>query len=122
MADYVIFAGVNGAGKSTLYNKGYVIHLYYIGLESPDISKERIRNRVLKGGHDIPSDVIDKRYIETFENLKKLLPLVDYARIYDNTEKYKLCYGKFSNSYIKICERNPKWLEKILKDMEIEKQ
>lgn len=97
--------------------KGYKLHLYYIGLESAEISKERIKNRVLKGGHDIPSEVIDKRYKETFENLKEILPLVDYARIYDNSNRYKLCYSKFSSSYIKVCDKTPLWLEKVLKDI-----
>lgn len=97
--------------------KGYTIHLYYVGVENSGIAKERVKNRVLKGGHDIPADVIEKRYIETLENLKEILPLVDYAKIYDNTEKYKLCYSKFSNSYIKVCDKVPNWLDKILKEI-----
>lgn len=97
--------------------KGYTLHLYYIGLESAEISKERIKNRVLNGGHNIPSDVIDKRYKETFENLKEILPLVDYAKIYDNSNKYKLCYAKFSSSYIKVSNDTPLWLENVLKDI-----
>jgi len=97
--------------------KGYIVHLYYVGVENPDIAKERVKNRVLKGGHDIPDDVIERRYIETLEHLKEVLPLVDYAKIYDNTEKYKLCYGKFSNSYIKVCDKVPNWLDKILKEI-----
>lgn len=97
--------------------KGYTIHLYYVGVESSDIAKKRVKNRVLKGGHDIPDDVIEKRYVETLENLKEILPLVDYAKIYDNTEKYKLCYGKFSNSYIKVYDKVPNWLDKILKEI-----
>lgn len=97
--------------------KGYTLHLYYIGLESAEISKERIKNRVLNGGHNIPSDVIDKRYKETFENLKEILPLVDYAKIYDNSNKYKLCYAKFSSSYIKVSNDTPLWLKNVLKDI-----
>ena len=63
--------------------KGYTIYLYYIGVDSPAIAKERIKNRVLKGGHNIPEEVVEKRYYETLENLKKVLPLADYVRIYD---------------------------------------
>lgn len=99
--------------------KGYTLHLYYVGIESPEISKERIKNRVVKGGHDIPADVVEKRYIETLENLKEILPLVDYAKIYDNTKNYKLCYAKYSNSYIKVCNKTPNWLSKILKEIRI---
>ena len=52
---------------------GYKIYLYYIGVDSPEIAKERVRNRVLKGGHNISSEVIEKRYYESLENLKKII-------------------------------------------------
>jgi len=61
--------------------KGYTLHLYYVGIESPEISKERIKNRVVKGGHDIPADVVEKRYIETLENLKEILLFTDKSDI-----------------------------------------
>lgn len=94
--------------------KGYTIHLYYVGVESSNIAKERVKKRVEKGGHDIPSDVIEKRYIESLKNLKTVLEMVDYAKIYDNTEIFKLCYSKFLDKYIKVCEDTPLWLEKVL--------
>lgn len=59
--------------------------------------------------------MIEKRYVETLENLKIILPLVDYAKIYDNSEIYKLCYTKFGSEYIKVCEEVPEWLREILK-------
>ena len=34
--------------------KGYTIHLYYVGVDSPEIAKQRVKNRVKRGGHDIP--------------------------------------------------------------------
>ena len=95
--------------------KGYIIHIYYVGVNSPEIAKQRVKNRVKRGGHDIPESVIEKRYVETLENLKIILPLVDYAKIYDNSEIYKLCYTKFGSEYIKVCEEIPKWLREILK-------
>ena len=100
--------------------KGYIIHLYYVGVNSSEIAKQRVKNRVKRGGHDIPEDVIKKRYIETLENLKIVLPLVDYAKIYDNSELYKLCYTKLPLKYIKVCEKTPKWLEKVLKEIGVE--
>ena len=93
--------------------KGYIIHLYYVGVNSPEIAKQRVKDRVKKGGHDIPEDVIEKRYIETLKNLEAILPLVDYAKIYDNSGIYKLCYTKFGSEYIKVCEEVPEWLKQI---------
>ena len=100
--------------------KGYTIHLYYVGVNSPEIAKQRVKNRVRRGGHDIPEDIIEKRYAETLENLKTALPLADYAKIYDNSEIYKLCYTKLPLKYIKVCEKTPEWLEKILKEIGVE--
>lgn len=79
MATYTIFAGVNGAGKSIVRNikkakeKGFYVVMNYIGLDTPDIAKERVKIRVLKGGHGIPEDAIERRYYESLENLKELL-------------------------------------------------
>lgn len=94
--------------------KGYTIYLYYIGVDSPAIAKERIKNRVLKGGHNIPEEVVEKRYHETLENLKKVLPLADYVRIYDNSKNYKLCYYRNKIWNKTFSQDLPKWLEGII--------
>ena len=94
--------------------KGYTIYLYYIGLNSPEIAKERIKNRVLNGGHDIPKEVVEKRYYETLENLKKVVPLADYVRIYDNSKNYKLYYYKNKTWDIVLSQDLPKWLDGII--------
>mgnify|MGYP002802011653 CR=1 FL=1 len=82
-------------GKSVINNlqkaqrRGYVIELHYVGLNSADLAKERVRFRVSHGGHGIPEELIEKRYEDSLSNLKKVLPLCDLAVIYDNTEKFR---------------------------------
>ena len=56
---------------------------------SPEIAKERIKNRVLRGGHDIPEKIVEKRYNESLENLSKVLNKFDNVTVYDNTKEYK---------------------------------
>lgn len=41
---------------------GYYIRLYYIGISSAEESIKRIENRVAKGGHDIPSEDVHRRF------------------------------------------------------------
>jgi len=41
---------------------GYSVVLIYFWLESPELAKARVRARVEKGGHNIPQDVIERRY------------------------------------------------------------
>ena len=39
---------------------GYELQLFYVGVNSPEIAKERIKNRVEKGGHYIENNIKNK--------------------------------------------------------------
>lgn len=67
---------------------GYYIKLYYIGLDSVDESIWRIKNRVSKGGHDIPEADVRRRYEKRFEALKEILPYCNEAVFVDNFNGY----------------------------------
>lgn len=43
-------------------SQGYSITLLYFWLNSPSLAIERVAARVATGGHDIPADVIKRRY------------------------------------------------------------
>ena len=61
--------------------------LVYFWLNSVDLAIERVRTRVISGGHDIPDETIRRRYITGLENLSKIyLPICDYWMIFDNSE------------------------------------
>src|SRR5882762_3342627 len=42
--------------------QGYTIVLLYFWLESIELAKARVKERVAKGGHNIPATVIERRY------------------------------------------------------------
>lgn len=66
--------------------KGYSITLLFFWLQSIELAKERVRMRVLEGGHNIENDVIERRYKNGLKNLFELyLPIVDNAFIFDNS-------------------------------------
>jgi len=44
----------------------------YIGVENVEIAKERVKIRVSKGGHGIPSEAIERRYIDSLVNLNSI--------------------------------------------------
>lgn len=53
------------------------------------MAKERVKTRVVEGGHDIPIKVIERRYFNGINNLFDIyLDIVDSALIFDNS------YGK----------------------------
>ena len=54
--------------------EGYSIVLVYVWLQSADLAKQRVEKRVKEGGHNIPTAVIERRYVigkENFINLYK---------------------------------------------------
>jgi len=41
-------------------NDGYKVTLLFIWIDSPATAMQRVAERVVKGGHDIPSGVIER--------------------------------------------------------------
>ncbi len=49
-------------------------------------AKERVKTRVIEGGHNIPEDVIARRYVKGIKNLFDIyLPIVNRCLIFDNS-------------------------------------
>lgn len=66
---------------------GYEIRLDYLWIGDPGITKERIIQRVAKGGHDIPDEVQRRRFRIGIRNLlTHYRPLLDRWRLFDNTD------------------------------------
>ena len=53
-------------------------------INTDEIVKERVKIRINKGGHGISEEDIERRYVETFKNLKDVLKYCDLARILVN--------------------------------------
>ena len=65
--------------------------MLFFWLESPAFAKERVVNRVKEGGHNIPEDVIERRYWLGLKNLFEIfMPIVDTWSLYDNNAKTEL--------------------------------
>ena len=65
--------------------KGYKVTLLYFWLNSPELAVERVARRVREGGHNIPKDVIYRRYEKGLKNLFNIfIPIVDSWMIVDN--------------------------------------
>ena len=77
--------------------KGYFVTLLYFWLPTPEQAIERVATRVSEGGHNIPSDVIRRRYANGIRNLTTLYtPICDYWTIYDNSAAdgiHKVAWG-----------------------------
>jgi predicted ABC-type ATPase len=72
---------------NTLALKGYEFQLMFLWLQSAELAVERVRQRVLSGGHDVPENVIRRRYEKGLKNFTKLYqPLADSWAVYDNSD------------------------------------
>jgi predicted ABC-type ATPase len=84
--------------------KGYFVTLVFFWLNSPELAIERVKTRVNSGGHDIPENVINRRYWAGISNLSKLyVPISDYWLIIDNSEPpFQVIAEGFKNDVTEI--------------------
>jgi predicted ABC-type ATPase len=67
---------------------GFTIKLLFFWLPSIEMAINRVAIRVSEGGHNIPNDIIARRYKRGIVNLFKIyLPLCDSFLILDNEEE-----------------------------------
>lgn len=64
---------------------GIELHVWYVGLSSPELDIKRVQARVSRGGHDIPEHDIYRRYEHSRLNLIALLPHLTALHVYDNS-------------------------------------
>ena len=68
-------------------NKNYTVTLLFFWLQNVDLAIERVKTRVLEGGHNIETEVIKRRYTNGIKNLFDIyLPIADEVMIFDNSE------------------------------------
>ena len=66
---------------------GYEVTLLFFWLDSPNMAKKRVAQRVAEGGHSIPSETIERRYHNGIVNLFAIyIDMVDICYIFDNSE------------------------------------
>lgn len=75
---------------------GYKVTLLFLWLRNVELAIERVKSRVEEGGHNIPEEIIRRRYTRGLKNLLKIyLPLVDGFMIIDNSDtEYNLIAEK----------------------------
>ncbi len=87
--------------------RGYTVILLYFWLNSPALAQERVKTRVLEGGHYIAPEVIDRRYWQGIERLfANYLPLVNKAFVFDNSSGKPVLLAEKSMSGLIITQDN----------------
>jgi predicted ABC-type ATPase len=73
---------------------GARLYVWYVGLSNLDQHIRRVRARVRQGGHDIPEEMIRRRFERSRLNLIALLPALTALRMYDNSAEADPAAGK----------------------------
>lgn len=92
---------------------GYEIEMHYVGVESVEIAKERIAYRVEHGGHGIPDADVERRYVESFNNLKKVIDKCNLLVLYDNTEVFNRFAIYKDGKLVNLSKEIPVWYKTI---------
>lgn len=109
------------SGKSIIRNikfakeKGFYIVMNYIGVENPEVAKDRVKIRVSKGGHGIPDKDIERRYYDSLNNLNDVIKICDEINVYDNTEMLREIIYLKQGKIVWKDKNIPKWTDNILK-------
>ena len=89
---------------------GYKVTLLYIWLNSPELAKQRVAERVRKGGHNIPADVIERRYYKGIENFFSLFkPLCHRWIFVDNSSGSNEIIADGSGEFVNVMENAQLW-------------
>ena len=93
--------------------KGYSVRLYYIALDTPEESLERIENRVRHGGHNIRETDVLRRFAGRWEAVAKILPYCDEADFYDNDNGFVRVAEYRNGELLPIGDLRPAWLREL---------
>ncbi len=81
---------------------GFVVTLFFVFLESAEMATDRVAFRVKKGGHHIPQNVIERRYIKGIKNLPKYAAIVQNWYLLNNSSDKYLMAAKNVNGIKEI--------------------
>jgi len=69
-----------------LKRRGYEVHIFYLWVPSPELTLARIKERVLRGGHDVPEAIVRRRFGRSLRNFwEQYRPLADRWILFDNS-------------------------------------
>lgn len=66
--------------------RGYGVAIYYFSLANAQLAVRRVKLRVAMGGHDVPTDVVRRRFRRSLNNFYTLYaPLASRWAVFDNS-------------------------------------
>ncbi len=99
------------------HQNNYNVYLYFTGTQTPKMNVERVKDRVLKGGHLVDSEKIEKRYFLTMDLLIEMIKKVDQTFLWDNSGSKHNYVGEIFDGILDLKITNiPNWIDKYILD------
>jgi predicted ABC-type ATPase len=98
--------------------QGYTVLLCYIGLANVSISEARVVQRVLAGGHDVPTEKLEARFPRTLANLRRAVRELPHVAVYDNSDRdqpFRPVAHFESGALVSSSEPVPAWARELVK-------
>lgn len=90
--------------------RGYEVRLFYLGLDTAAESLERIRNRVRRGGHDIASEDVLRRFEGRWASVARVLPFCTQAEFFDNDNGFRKVAEFRNGELLPVGDERPGWI------------
>jgi len=88
-----------------LKKRGYEVHIFYLWVPSAELALSRVRERVLRGGHDIPEEVVRRRFERSIRNfLGEYRSLADRWVFFDNSGAALSVIASEEDGHLRIIE------------------
>jgi predicted ABC-type ATPase len=69
-----------------LKKRGYEVHIFYLWVPTAELTLARIKERVLRGGHDVPEAIVRRRFGRSLRNFwEEYRPLADEWILFDSS-------------------------------------
>lgn len=91
---------------------GFLVQLNFIGVQDVNLSLERIKQRVAKGGHDIPEEVVRGRFKNQFKHIIEALQYVDNALFLDNSRSMQVV-GTYLDKEFFVHDSSVPWVKEL---------
>ncbi len=100
----------------TALEHSFFTRLFYVCVDNPERSIQRVRERVAQGGHDVPDCDIRRRYGRSLANAGRILQIVDQGLVFDNSGAeprpvFEVRIGEVFN----LADEIPEWATSLLR-------
>jgi len=95
--------------------QGFRTYLYYVATEDPRLNVERVKQRVIEGGHDVPEDKIVSRYYRSLQLLPEAVRAANRAFLFDTSDDDPWYFAEVTDGNIIELKSDefPNWFQPV---------